>query len=100
MSEEPIPGELLQRCGDEHPGGWGDDRDVEGGFQGMEPPSRAWTTFTAAFAPSLRLLEQLTCSCAIAGENPSETLFPRVGPTPESEGEGEGWVGSGWVGLD
>lgn len=88
MGEEPIPEELLQRCGDEHPGGWGDDRDIEGEFQGMEPPSRAWTTFTAAFAPSLRLLVQLTCCCAVAGEHPSEALFHSQRPKPEGEREG------------
>lgn len=103
LREEPIPKELLWRCGDEHPGGWGDPReDPDGGeggggkgdgFRGgpmhgpvLEPlPSRAWTTHTAAFAPCLRLLVELACSCAMAGDEPSPLLFPG----PEG-GEGEG----------
>lgn len=105
LRHEPIPRELLLRCGDEHPGGWGDCRDNndggndnnnddEGGLlppsvvaapAAAEPPPSSWTTFTTAFAPCLRLLAELACSCAMSGNEPSPLLFP----VPEAPAEGE-----------
>ncbi|CAN0319173.1 unnamed protein product, partial [Ectocarpus fasciculatus] len=109
LRHEPVPRELLLRCGDEHPGGWGDCRDNnngggdsndnnddEGGFlppsvvaaaaaaASADTPPSSWTTFTTAFAPCLRLLAELACSCAMAGNEPSRLLFP-VPETPAED---------------
>lgn len=100
-----IPEELLRRCGDEHPGGWGDATagggGGGGGFHGMDPPpSRGWANHSPAFAPCLRLLVELTCSCAMAGDDPSPLLFPaarrRHRAQPREEG-GETNTGKGGV---
>ncbi|CAM9266723.1 unnamed protein product [Scytosiphon promiscuus] len=81
LHDGPIPPELLQRCGDEHPGGWGDASNEDVNLHAADPPTRAWISGNGAFAPCLRLLVELVCSCAMAGDRPSPLLFPGL---PES----------------
>lgn len=67
-----VPRELLWRRGEE--GRVGGD-DTEDDMYGKDPASDEWISGTASFAPFLRLLVELACSCAVVGDDPPPFFF-------------------------
>lgn len=67
-----VPEEFLERCGDaSRCTGVGDSEDLYGKEAGCDE----WVSGTASFAPCLRLLVELTCSCAVVGDSPPPFFF-------------------------
>lgn len=67
-----VPEEFLERCGGaSRCTGGGDDVDL----YGKDPASDEWLSGTASFAPCLRLVVELACSCAAVGDSPPPFFF-------------------------
>lgn len=64
--------EFLERCGGASRCTRGDD-DVD--LYGKDPASDEWISGTASFAPCLRLLVELACSCAVVGDTSPPFFF-------------------------
>lgn len=74
-----VSGEFLERHGCEDSG---PDVHQSGSF-GENQTVGAWVSGTNAFAPCLKLITELACSCPVAGDNPpvfkSEMEIPGCG---------------------
>lgn len=81
-----VPKAFLERQGDEGRGVAGDDG-MEEAFE-TDASADDWVSGTASFAPWLRLVVELACSCAVAGDDPPHFNLSELQPE-ELAGTGE-----------